>query len=248
MSSLCAPNDRAPALILEVGDPPAAVRETHGSFADWFGFGLDLPRTRLVVIDPRAADTKLPSPSHYSAVIISGSASMVTERDPFAVRLAAWIPTVIRARVPLLGVCYGHQILAFATGGRVDYHERGIEVGTVPIRVESCAGVDPLFGALPTLFDAQASHLQTVTALPPGATRLASNDHDPNHAYRLNDRTWGVQFHPEFSADVMRAYFSARKADYERRALDVGRLLSSVRATPDAASLLRRFRTLMDSR
>src|SRR5690606_38861481 len=106
----------------------------------------------------------------------------------------------------VLGVCYGHQLLAHALGGRVDDHPAGREVGTVELELDAAGEGDALFGATPAKFRAHATHRQSVLELPPGATVLARSAHDPHHAVRYAPTAWGLQFHPEFSVGIMRGY------------------------------------------
>jgi GMP synthase (glutamine-hydrolysing) len=131
---------------------------------------------------------------------------MVTDNAPWSVRLAQWILSLHEAEIPVFGICYGHQLLARAAGGRIGYHPYGKEIGTVSVRLLPGCADDPVLQALPEAFLAHATHSQTVPALPAGATRLAANAHEPHHAFRLGECSWGVQFHPEYSVDIMRAY------------------------------------------
>src|SRR5690606_3562878 len=92
---------------------------------------------------------------------------------------------------------------------------------------------DPLLNILPERFKAQVTHAQSVKRLPPDATLLAGNDLEPHHAFRIGERTWGVQFHPEFSAEVMRAYIEETNANPQ--------LLEQVKVADASENLLQRF-------
>ena len=144
-----------------------------------------------------------------------------------------------------MGVCYGHQLLAWAFGGVVGFHPGGREIGTIDLELTSEAASDVLFAKMPKQFSAQASHQQSVLSLPDGAVLLAKNSFDAHHAFRLGSSTWGVQFHPEFSAHVMSTYISERRDDITREGLDVEELLARVEATPVSASLLQQFSALL---
>jgi GMP synthase (glutamine-hydrolysing) len=167
---------------------------------------------------------------------------MVSERLAWSEYVAGWLRAAARqGRLPVLGICYGHQLLAHALGGRVDFHPQGREMGTIRISKTAAALDDPLCGDLPPGFKAQASHRQSVMQLPPGAEVLASNEFEPHHAVRFNDSMWGVQFHPEFSADVMLHYLAEREADLVREGLDVASIRSQVESTPEATRVLANF-------
>ena len=131
---------------------------------------------------------------------------MVTDHREWSERGAAWLKSVVSCCIPTLGVCYGHQLLAYALGGRVDYNPRGPEMGTTEISLLEPAFTDALLGGFPSTFKAHVCHAQSVLRLPPGAVRLAASTRDRNRAFRVDDCAWGVQFHPEFDADIMRAY------------------------------------------
>ena len=114
---------------------------------------------------------------------------------------------IVHARTPVLGICFGHQLLAQALGGEVRRNPRGREIGTV--RVQRVAD-DPLFAGLPRAFDVHATHVDAVVELPPGAEVLATTSLDDVAAFRVATVGQAVQFHPEFDADVMRGYLRAR--------------------------------------
>jgi GMP synthase-like glutamine amidotransferase len=103
--------------------------------------------------------------------------------------------------MPTLGICLGGQLLAHVAGGTVRRSFGEPEVGSTPISVEPAAADDPLFSGLPAEVRAIEHHQDAITALPPRAVWLASSDRCPYQAFRLGQRAWGVQFHPEASAD-----------------------------------------------
>jgi GMP synthase (glutamine-hydrolysing) len=228
-----------PFLILETGQPTPSMRR-YGSFAHWIRVAAGLGRGEAVVVDA-AADDALPSREGFAGVLITGSAAMVTERLPWSERSAAWLGEAAHAGVPLLGICYGHQLLAHALGGEVGYNPNGREMGTVCIDLQASASTDPLFSRLPARFPAQATHLQSVLRPPPGAEVLACNAHDACHAFRWGERVWGVQFHPEFSTTHMRGYIRARADALAGEGHCSRRLVGKVSAAPDARDVLRRF-------
>jgi len=166
---------------------------------------------------------------------------MVTDNLPWSARVAEWIPTLMELNVPFLGICYGHQLLAHALGGEVGFHPKGTEVGTVDIHLLTSYSNDPLFKSLPSTFPAHVTHAQTVLTLPQGAVHLATNSFEPNHAFRIGKCAWGVQFHPEYDASIMRSYIVNEAEDLKKEGIDVGPILDSVKETPVAASILRRF-------
>lgn len=227
-------------LILKTGQTVACLRQNGEDFEDWIVAGSGLGRACFDVL-PVYAGARLPSPADCAAIIITGSPAFVTAHEAWSETAAEFTREAVAQGVPLLGICYGHQLLAYCLGGEVGFNPRGREIGTVDIDLTPAAGRDPLFASLPGRFRAQASHLQSVARLPPQAELLAASAVDPVHAFRVGTRAWGVQFHPEFSARVVGAYIDSRRASLLEEGLDPLRLLREVQETPQANSLLRRF-------
>jgi GMP synthase (glutamine-hydrolysing) len=231
-------------LIVKVGDTLPELAERCGDFEDWFIAGLGLDAAQLLVFDPRnGAD--FPPCEQLAGVLVTGSHAMVTERQPWSERVAGWLPAVVECGIPILGVCYGHQLLAHAFGGEVGDNPNGTQEGTTSIQLTPDGLADALLGGLGVeVFDAQVSHAQSVLTLPPGATRLAYDDWDPNQSFRIGKNAWGVQFHPEMDADISRTYIEAERAGLLAQGQDLEQLLAEVRETPLAAEVLHRFARL----
>jgi GMP synthase (glutamine-hydrolysing) len=138
----------------------------------------------------------------------------------------------------VLGICFGHQILAQALGGAVGKNPRGREIGTTAF--ERIAD-DPLFDRVGTPFFANSSHVDVVAKLPGGARLLARSDRDAHAAFSLGKSVRAVQFHPEFDGEVMRGYVEARAHLIRGEGQDADALLSTAVDTPDAARILRNF-------
>jgi GMP synthase (glutamine-hydrolysing) len=99
---------------------------------------------------------------------------------------------------------------------------------------------DPLFAGVPRIFRANATHVDAVVRLPPGATVLAQNGHGLQ-AFRATPTAAGVQFHPEMDADVVRGYIGERSAALAAEGLDPSRLVRGARDCPLAVTVLRNF-------
>jgi GMP synthase (glutamine-hydrolysing) len=225
-------------LIVKTGTALTALTDPDGDFEDWISRGLGQPVHVCSVFEGE----ELPPPRETGGVVVTGSASMVSDGDGWAEQTAEWLLEAVDAAVPVLGICYGHQLLAHALGGHAGPNPRGREIGTVVLDLADAATTDPLFGGLSSPIDVQATHLESVLELPPGARPLASSPMDPHHAFRMPNRpVWGVQFHPEFSADVSRAYIDAKRHDILAEGLDADRLLADVRDTPVGTEILARF-------
>ena len=229
-------------LILQTGQPVASMRR-YGSFAHWIRVAAGLDGDDVVVVDVENGQD-LPTREGFAGAIVTGSGAMVTDRLPWSEASATWLRAAAHADLPLLGICYGHQLLAHALGGQVGDNPAGREMGTVDLELHADAGDDPLFAGLPTQFAVQATHMQTVLALPEGARLLATSQQDAAYAFRWRQRAWGVQFHPEFSTTHMRGYIQARRDALAEEGSDAAAMERSVRAAPLARKLLRRFVTI----
>jgi GMP synthase (glutamine-hydrolysing) len=132
----------------------------------------------------------------YDAVVVSGSQTAVYDDRDWIHETTEWFRRAHAADVPTLGVCWGHQFVAQALGGRVvDVGE--YELGYHPIQR---VGDDPLFAGLPETFTSFETHSDRVAELPPGATVLARNERGVQ-AFRTGS-AWGVQFHPEYDRET----------------------------------------------
>ena len=229
-----------PVIILLAGHAPDPIRARHGDFPAWFCRAARSPRSRVRVINI-AADEALPAIDAIAGAIITGSGAMVTDRLAWSERAAGWIRDAVDQALPLFGVCYGHQLMAHALGGRVDYLPGGREIGTQPISLTEQADGDRAARVLPATFRAHTTHEQSVLEPPPTAQVLARSARDPHQMLRYGPHALSTQFHPEFSAEIMRAYV-LRKLTAHRRA-DALRLpaFSATAATPVARRVLRQF-------
>lgn len=232
-----------PILIVRAGGTVPNVAARRGDFEDWFAQGMGVPLEECRVSEPYRGDS-LPDPSEISAAVVSGSSAMASDHEAWSVATTQWMRAAIDAGTPVLGVCYGHQLLAEAFGGRVDWNPRGREIGCLEVDLMPPAHTDPLFEGLPNPLLVHTTHSQSVVELPEDATLLASNDHDPHQAFSIGDHAWGVQFHPEFDADIIRGYLEARRDEIEGEGIDVEARIARTRDDPASARILARFGAL----
>lgn len=233
-----------PLVVLVTGDPVGPVAARRGPFSELFAGALgSVAPAPLLAVDVRGPE--LAFPEDVAGVIVTGSASSVTERAPWMLRVEAVLRDLVKREVPLLGVCFGHQLLGAALGGRVERNPRGREIGTVAVEVLE---PDPLLEGLPDPFAANATHVDSVTVLPPGATLLARSALEPHAAVRFGPAAWGVQFHPEFDRDVMRGYLEARADLVRSEGGDPDRLLAAAGEGEGGRALLRAFARRLSTR
>ncbi len=157
----------------------------------------------------------LPSPSELSAIVISGSAAYLADAEPWMLRGLEFLRAAVAAEVPTLGVCFGHQMLGAALGGVVGRNPAGREIGSAQLEVLQASELLPAGRRV-----VNASHLDSILALPPGAVCLGRTELEPHALVRFGARAWGVQFHPEFDAEITRAYIEARAQTLAGEGLD----------------------------
>ncbi|MFB6104012.1 MAG: type 1 glutamine amidotransferase [Halobacteriaceae archaeon] len=175
----------------------ALLDASHGDENTPRNFRRELPGD---LIEYDVTDGELPrTGADHDAVVVTGSRSSVYWDDPWIESLTDRVARLVAADVPVLGVCYGHQVLADAVGGTVAAME-DYELG---YREVHQVGDDPLFDGVPDPFLVFETHSDVVTDLPPGATLLAENDVGIQ-AFR-HGSAWGLQFHPEYDLETARA-------------------------------------------
>jgi GMP synthase (glutamine-hydrolysing) len=161
----------------------------------------------------------VPDLRDYDAVIFAGGEHRPDEFEkPFFQAERERILEALEAQVPILGICLGHQLLAYWLGGKVQ--EGRWEIGWLPVATTDAGKSDPLLAGLGETFYAFLWHGDQITRLPPGAILLASSEKCQVQAYRLDGLpVWGVQFNPQYdpviAEGVIRAATSLPKYGYD---------------------------------
>jgi GMP synthase (glutamine-hydrolysing) len=138
---------------------------------------------------------ELPDSFDFDGVVVTGSRASVYWDEPWIDPLVDWVADAAARDLPVLGVCYGHQVLAEALGGTVE------DMGEFEIGYRSVEHTgDDIFAGIDEEFTVFTTHGDTVVDLPPGADLIAENDYGV-HAFRQGNAV-GVQFHPEYDTDT----------------------------------------------
>lgn len=176
-------------------------------------------------LDTRSFAAGNPPPSgaadSYDAVMIFGASAQVDqdEEHPWLPEARAFASGLVERQVPLLGVCFGAQLIAQTAGAAVGPAVVP-EVGWHPVVLTSAGQADPVLGPGPHRFAAYQGHSYGFT-LPAGATPLAQGTGDALQAYRLGPAAWGLQFHPEVTWAIVDSWIAehARDGDVDDEAV-----------------------------
>lgn len=231
-------------LVVKTGEALPPVKAVHGDFERWIAREMRVDPDVLRVASVYAGDP-LPDPASIGGVVVTGSPAMVSDRADWSEASARWLARIVEAdRLPVLGICYGHQLVAHALGGEIGPNPNGREMGTVEVRSDPAAIADDpvLVGAVEP---GHMSHFESVLRPPADAQVVATTDLEPHAVLRFGPRQWGVQFHPEFDRDIMRGYVEARRDVLIGEGFDPDTMIASALETPVLSSVLTRFAALV---
>ncbi len=236
-------------LLLKAGDAAPSVKLSVGDYEHWFVETLLPEGCRFDILHVHRGARPPSSAAGYDAVMMTGSPASVTQPEPWMERAADFMMDAAAKGVPVLGVCFGHQLLAYAHGARVVRNTWGREIGTVEVALSEAGREDPLFQDIPERFTIQTTHEDIVEQPPAGATVLAGNAMAPVQALAFGPHIRGVQFHPEVHPAAMRALIQARADKLEVEATSRGhspgervpRLLAGIAPSPAGRRILQNF-------
>lgn len=184
-------------------------------------------------------------PEHAGGVILGGSGELMLSDTPSD---AAWlkqtnrlIDHVLERNIPILGICFGSQLLANHQGAKIVAEPSMAETGTFSVNLLAQASTDPLFAGLKQSFDVQLGHKDTPINLPVHLVPLAYSDRVSAQAFKHASKdAWGVVFHPELNQARMRTRVEAYP-NYVPEGQTVEDLIALFHDTPEAAKILKRF-------
>ena len=182
--------------ILQTGRTHHALVSQHGEYPDMFArllAGHGMKFSTWPVLDGEIPD----DPESADGWLITGSRFSAYEDHPWIPPLEDFIRTAHEQSVPMIGVCFGHQIMAQALGGRVEKHPGGWSVGRTEYRID---GFDQPLSVL-------AWHQDQVCDLPPGARVVGSSDSCQNGVLVYERNALSIQPHPEFEPDFINGLF-----------------------------------------
>lgn len=236
-------------LILKSGTANPGVRTRLGDYDQWFVQTLGPSGVRFQIVQAYAGERLPHDVTAYDGLIMTGSPLSVTELAPWMEEAGEYMLNAAAKRVPVLGVCFGHQLLAHMYGTPVRKNPRGREIGSIECTLTAAGREDPLFEGISASFAVQATHEDVVDGVPSEAELLAHNDNTRNQAFRVGDYVRAVQFHPEIDSATMKALIEARTSKLEAEAERLGRdpkerlrgLYAGLRPTPHGPRILENF-------
>ena len=196
------------------GIPPEPLRRERGSYVDWFAPLLAEHPVDVELVDGTSG--ALPHDlDRFAGIVITGSPRSLTVPEPWMEAAVELIRQAYAARKPLLGVCFGHQLIGAAFGGSVVLNPAGWEVSTCPVELSGRGARDPLFDGLPARFPVNLAHQDIVSedTLSPlnGIELLAHTDKARVAAVAAGPAIRGVQFHPEMTGAIARTIVETRR-------------------------------------
>lgn len=219
-----------PVCIYVTGDPPESIRAAHGDYATWFARVFERQGATCEVVDGRG-DGGPPDPRRFAGIAITGSAASLTAPEPWMEAGVELVREAARTGTPVLGICFGHQLIAACFGAQVIQNPAGWELSTHDVELTPAGEADPLFSGLPRTFAVNSSHRDAIaedTLATGNGARILARSSRAIQAIAGWDSIRGVQFHPEFSGEVTRRYVELRggemaepvRADLRERARD----------------------------
>ena len=196
--------------ILEADHVVAELQQIHGSYAAMFKRLLSAADNRLTFETFSVLEGNYPEDlEKFDGFLITGSRFSAYDDEPWIDRLKQFVVTLYEQGKPLIGICFGHQLIATALGGETRKATQGWGVGVST----STLYEKPDWISKPNsnTFNLLVSHQDQVMTLPPDAKLLAGSDFCPIGMYQISNKVLGFQGHPEFSKEYDQALMDRRQ-------------------------------------
>ncbi len=181
----------------------------------------------------------------YRGVILGGSGEVSisnwsSERKKMILRSELLLKQIIKRGIPMLGICFGHQLISYILGGKIKADPNQAEIGAYEIFLTEKGMKSPLFRDLPKVFYAVEGHKDSVVSLPKNAVLLATSKRCGVEAYQIRNNIFGVQFHPELDKKGMK-YRLNLFPDYTK-GKNINEILNDYQETPFARKIVENFK------
>ena len=193
--------------ILDADRLASEVVERYGRYSDMFIKGLSEVDLQLDFKVYSVIDGEYPDDINAcDGYLLTGSQYSAYEDQPWIHRLNRFIGQLVKSDKKLIGICFGHQMIAYSLGGQVEKSPRGWGIGVMESRVNSQM---PWMQPAVQTFRLRVSHQDQVSRIPQGAQLIASNDFCPVEAFQKGNILC-FQGHPEFSTDYLKHIINKR--------------------------------------
>jgi GMP synthase (glutamine-hydrolysing) len=228
----------------KLGGPPA-----------WFRQALSgIPDISVECVGASSPDLAAAAGS-ADAVILSGSPRDAWSDEPESLAYLNMVRGWLESGRAMFGVCHGHQVMGRTAGAEVARSPKGWELGNTAITLTAEGAASPVFAGMRTAGAAAAadfvfleSHQDAVLTIPRNATLLGGNVHTPVQALAYGPLQFSVQFHPEFTPEILRVLWTERRVTLRGTLpFDIDQVLEAAAATPHAPGLFARFLDLIPS-
>ena len=196
-------------IILDCGPSFLEVSQQFGCASEWIMKLLQNKDCRFKLVKSYERENVVHTEG--DAWIITGSPRSVYDELDWMLDMEDKIRNAQHHNKPVLGICFGHQLIAKSFGGRVELNPNGWELGAYPIELTDRGLKSRILSSFNNHSIVYQSHGDCVTVLPENAVELALNNKG-NQAFTIHANMYGVQFHPEFSWDIIKKYVSVRSA------------------------------------
>ena len=194
-------------LIISAGPGLGQIRNKYGHATDWISNLINSQDTKIDISE--IYNNNDFNHAHYDGWIITGSASSVVDNLEWMKLLKDKILYAYKNFIPVLGICFGHQIISAALGGDVIHNPKGWELGSYKLKINKSGLSNKIFKNIEPDDYFYFSHEDIVSKLPKNAIELAKNEMGIQ-SFSIDDRIYGVQFHPEFNTEIMDQYVKIR--------------------------------------
>ncbi|MFH1393369.1 MAG: type 1 glutamine amidotransferase [Candidatus Micrarchaeota archaeon] len=196
-----------------------------------------------ITYKPAEDGKDLPGLGACDAIVIGGSKLNIRDED---LHENPWMHTLLdfigecHGEVPMLGICFGHQAIARRFGVKVQSFGPDIVYGGgfSQVSLTEDGKKDALFAGMPDEFAALFSHFYYVPQPPESGTALLCGINPGVHAFRVGERTWGVQYHPELTVSSARWLLSQKREALEAKGVDVNAMIESLSSGPRIDNLV----------
>lgn len=165
--------------------------------------------------------------SRFDGVIITGSPASAREDIAWISRLETVIGELVRQKIPTYGACFGHQVIATALGGKIDYNPDGWSLGTISTELSN--------GGTSKNLNLYAAHKEQVTQLPKGARISAKTQGCPIAGFMIGDTVLTTQYHPEMTPEFIEALLNEMRKEITGEIIDPA--LASLKTAADRAEI-----------